>query len=31
MARMADFCVFRAAIELLKETGKAHIIDEVSV
>jgi amidophosphoribosyltransferase len=29
MARMSEFCAFRAAIELLKETGKQSIIDEV--
>ena len=29
MARMNEFCAFRAAIELLKETGKQAIIDEV--
>ena len=29
MARMNEFCAFRAAIELLKETGQQHIIDEV--
>ena len=29
MARMSEFCAFRAAIQLLKETGKQHIIDEV--
>jgi amidophosphoribosyltransferase len=29
MARMSEFCAFRAAIELLKETGKQYIIDEV--
>ena len=29
MARMNEFCAFRAAIELLKESGRQHIIDEV--
>jgi amidophosphoribosyltransferase len=29
MARMNEFCAFRAAIELLKETGRQNIIDEV--
>jgi len=29
MARMNEFCAFRAAIELLKETGRQSIIDEV--
>ena len=29
MAQMSEFCAFRAAIQLLKETGKQHIIDEV--
>lgn len=29
MARMGDFVAFQAAIALLKETGKQHIIDEV--
>jgi amidophosphoribosyltransferase len=29
MPRMNEFCAFRAAIELLKETGKQNIIDEV--
>jgi amidophosphoribosyltransferase len=29
MARMNEFCAFRAAIELLKESGKQSIIDEV--
>lgn len=29
MARMGDFIAFEAAITLLKETGQAHIIDEV--
>ena len=29
MARMGDFIAFEAAIKLLKETGQAHIIDEV--
>jgi len=29
MARMSEFCAFRAAIQLLKETGKQYIIDEV--
>lgn len=29
MARMGDFIAFEAAITLLKENGKAHIIDEV--
>lgn len=29
MARMGDFIAFNAAIELLKQNGKQHIIDEV--
>jgi len=29
MAKLGDFCAFSAAIELLKDTGKQHIIDEV--
>lgn len=29
MTRMNEFCAFTAAIELLKETNQAHIIDEV--
>ncbi|VBB43438.1 Amidophosphoribosyltransferase [uncultured Paludibacter sp.] len=29
MAKMSEFAAFRAAIALLKETGKQHIIDEV--
>lgn len=29
MAKLGDFCAFSAAIELLKETGRQHIIDEV--
>ncbi|HZK68337.1 MAG TPA: amidophosphoribosyltransferase [Paludibacter sp.] len=29
MARMNEFCAFRAAIELLKETGRQDIIDDV--
>jgi len=29
MARMSEFCAFRAAIQLLKDTGKQSIIDEV--
>jgi amidophosphoribosyltransferase len=29
MARLKDFCAFSAAIELLKETGRSHIIDDV--
>ncbi|MBD3638174.1 MAG: class II glutamine amidotransferase [Crocinitomicaceae bacterium] len=29
MARMGDFIAFEAAIQLLKETGQEHIIDEV--
>jgi amidophosphoribosyltransferase len=29
MPRMNEFCAFRAAIALLKENGKQHIIDEV--
>ncbi len=31
MARMNEFCAFRAAIELLNETGRQDIIDEVYV
>jgi len=29
MAKMSEFCAFRAAIALLKKTGKQNIIDEV--
>ncbi|MFW6389473.1 MAG: amidophosphoribosyltransferase, partial [Marinilabiliaceae bacterium] len=29
MARLRDFCAFSAAIELLKESGSAHVIDDV--
>jgi amidophosphoribosyltransferase len=29
MARMGDFCAFTAAIELLKDTGRAGVIEEV--
>lgn len=29
MAKMGDFIAFEAAISLLRETGKAHLIDEV--
>ncbi len=29
MAKLGDFCAFTAAIELLKERGRAHVIDEV--
>ncbi|MGM0375529.1 MAG: amidophosphoribosyltransferase [Bacteroidota bacterium] len=29
MARLRDFCAFSAAIELLKESGRAHVIDDV--
>ena len=29
MAKMGDFIAFEAAIQLLRETGKSHIIDEV--
>ncbi|HLP54805.1 MAG TPA: hypothetical protein VK151_07245 [Fluviicola sp.] len=29
MAKMGDFIAFEAAIELLKESGRGHIIDEV--
>ena len=29
MARMGDFVAFRAAVELLKESGRGYIIDEV--
>lgn len=29
MAKLGDFCAFNAAIELLKETGRADIIDDV--
>jgi amidophosphoribosyltransferase len=29
MTRMTEFCAFRAAIELLHETGKWHIINDV--
>ncbi len=29
MAKMSEFCAFRAAIALLKESGRQHVIDEV--
>ncbi|MBP1663419.1 MAG: Amidophosphoribosyltransferase [Bacteroidetes bacterium] len=29
MAKMSEFCAFRAAIALLKETGRQNVIDEV--
>ncbi len=29
MSKMSEFCAFRAVIELLKRTGRQHIIDEV--
>jgi amidophosphoribosyltransferase len=29
MSRMSEFCAFRAAIQLLKDTGRQYIIDEV--
>ena len=29
MSKMSEFCAFRAVIQLLKDTGKQHIIDEV--
>jgi amidophosphoribosyltransferase len=29
MSKMSEFCAFQAAIELLKESGRQHIIDEV--
>ncbi|MBS2212792.1 amidophosphoribosyltransferase [Carboxylicivirga mesophila] len=29
MAKLKDFCAFAAAIELLNESGRTHIIDEV--
>ena len=29
MSQMSEFCAFLAAVELLKETGQAHIIEEV--
>ncbi len=29
MAKLSDFCAFRAAIELLKETNQEHIIEDV--
>ena len=29
MARMSEFCAFRAAIQLLKDTGRKYIIDDV--
>lgn len=29
MARMSEFCAFRAAIQLLKDAGKQSVIDEV--
>ncbi len=29
MSRMSEFCAFRAAIQLLKDTGRQHVIDDV--
>ncbi|MFO8002225.1 MAG: amidophosphoribosyltransferase [Marinilabilia sp.] len=29
MARLRDFCAFSAAVELLKESGRNHVIDDV--
>lgn len=29
MSKMSEFCAFRAAIQLLKDTGRQHIIDQV--
>ena len=29
MAKMSEFCAFRAAVDLLKETGRQSVIDEV--
>ncbi len=29
MSRMAEFCAFRAAVQLLRERGQEHILDEV--
>jgi amidophosphoribosyltransferase len=29
MSKMSEFCAFRAVIQLLKDTGRQHIIDEV--
>lgn len=29
MSRIAEFCSFRAAVELLKETGRRHVLDDV--
>ena len=29
MARMGDFCAFRAAVALLKENGMQHVLDSV--
>lgn len=29
MSRIGEFCSFRAAVELLKETGRRHILDDV--
>lgn len=29
MSRMSEFCAFRAAIQLLKDSGRQHIIDDV--
>lgn len=29
MSKMSEFCAFRAAIQLLKDTGRQHVIDEV--
>ena len=29
MARMGDFCAFRAAVALLKENGMEHVLDDV--
>lgn len=31
MAKLSDFVAFKAAVELLKDTGQEHIIDEVYV
>ncbi|MEA4982746.1 MAG: amidophosphoribosyltransferase [Paludibacter sp.] len=31
MSKMSEFCAFRAAIQLLKDTGRQNIIDEVYI
>ncbi len=29
MAKMGDFIAFRAGVELLKDNGKEHLLDEI--